>query len=342
MPPKKLAVTIRDVADLAQVSVTTVSHVINNTRYVEPNTRERVQMAIKSLNYRPNSLARSLRRRGTATIGLLVPDNSNPFFAEVARVIEDLGFERGYSVILCNSDSSEEREARYVDVLLSKQVDGLLVISAGSHPNFISSILSSHVPLVVVDRETPELQADQVLLDNEVGGALAAHYLLDLGHQRIGIIIGPNEAAPSALRFRGFCRALQERGVAWDDSRCVMGDFHYSGGEQGARKLLDAHPDLTAIFATNDLMAMGAVNQARRRGRRVPEDLSIIGFDNISQSAAFYPPLSTVAQPIEALGRHSLNLLLARIGGDDRPPQRIVLQPSLVIRESCTTPKNES
>ena len=342
MASKKLAVTIRDVADLAQVSVTTVSHVINNTRYVEPNTRERVQTAIKSLNYRPNSLARSLRRRGTATIGLLVPDNSNPFFAEVARVVEDLGFEQGYSVILCNSDGSEEREARYVDVLLSKQVDGLLVISAGSHPNFASSILSSHVPLVVVDRETPELQADQVLLDNEAGGALATNYLLDLGHERIGIIIGPNEAAPSALRLQGFRRALEGRGHPWDESRCVVGNFNYSGGEQGARQLLEAHPDLTAIFATNDLMAMGAVNQARRRGYRVPDDLSVIGFDNISQSATFYPPLSTIAQPIETLGRHSLHLLLARITGDESPPQRVVLQPSLVIRESCTIPKDES
>jgi len=342
MPPRKLAVTIRDVADLAQVSVTTVSHVINNTRYVEPNTRERVQTAIKSLNYRPNSLARSLRRRGTATIGLLVPDNSNPFFAEVARIIEDVGYQRGYSVILCNSDGSEERETRYVDVLLSKQVDGLLVISAGSHPNFVDSILSNHVPLVIVDRETPQLQADQVLLDNEAGGALAAHYLLDLGHRRIGLIIGPNEAAPSALRLQGFRRVLAERGLPWDESKCVVGNFNYSGGEQGAQQLLEAHPDLTAIFATNDLMAMGVVNQARRRGYRVPQDLSVIGFDNISQSAAFYPPLTTIAQPIEDLGHHSIALLLARIGGEDHPPQRIILQPHLVIRESCTTPQNES
>lgn len=122
----------------------------------------------------------------------------------------------------------------------------------------------------------------------------------------------------------------------------MVGNFNYSGGEQGARQLLEAHPDLTAIFATNDLMAMGAVNQARRRGYRVPDDLSVIGFDNISQSATFYPPLSTIAQPIETLGRHSLHLLLARITGDESPPQRVVLQPSLVIRESCTIPKDES
>lgn len=332
---RKNAITIRDVASKAQVSVSTVSHVLNGTRYVEPSTKERVRDAISELNYRPNSLARSLRRRGTATIGLIIPDNSNPFFAEVARIIEDVGYQQGYSVILCNSDGSAEREARYVDVLLSKQVDGLLTISTGNHPEFLEPIIHNHVPVVVVDRETPSWELDQVMVDNQAGGALAAEYLLSLGHQHIGVIAGPNNATPSALRLRGFRYALKQKNLPHPDDYVVSGNFHYDGGEQGTRSLLERHPQISAIFATNDLMAIGAINAARRMGYRVPEDLSVLGFDNITQCNAIYPALSTIAQPIEAIGRHSIQLLLARINGRTDSPERIILQPELVVRESC-------
>src|SRR5215217_1346745 len=176
--------TIREVAEHARVSISTVSHVINRTRFVDPATQERVRQAIKTLGYRPNLLARSLRRHETRTIGLLVPDNANPFFAEFARVVEDAGFAEGYSVILCNSDRSETKEETYINVLLAKQVDGLIVISATDRADLLQRVIDVGVPLVVVDRNPSNLAISHVLVANEEGGYLAGKYLLDLGHRR--------------------------------------------------------------------------------------------------------------------------------------------------------------
>jgi len=329
-------VTIRDVAAQAGVSVSTVSHVINGTRFVEPVTEARVRSAIHDLSYRPNSIARSLRRRSTATIGLLVPDNSNPFFAEVARLIEDIGFEQGFSVILCNSDGLQAREATYVNVLLSRQVDGLLTISAGAHPDFLKAILDARVPVVVVDRAAGEWPVDQVLVDNEEGGYLAGRYLAELGHRNIGCIAGPRTATPSAGRIVGFRRALDEAGITLPDQAVVSGDFQYGGGASAMHTLIEHQPELTAVFATNDQMALGAISALQRAGLRIPDDLSVIGFDNIPQAAAFYPALTTLAQPFEALARESLRLLIERINGSLAEPVRIVLHPQLIERESCS------
>lgn len=338
MPHRKNAITIRDVAVHAQVSVSTVSHVINGTRHVEPETEQRVRSAIEALNFRPNTLARSLRRPGTGMIGLLVPDNTNPFFAEVARVIENVGFEHGYSAILCNSDGSPHKEATYVDVLLSRQVDGLLVISTTSHIEFLNRIIRADVPVIVVDRDTNDLHlVDRVVVDNERGGYLAGEYLLAAGHRQIGCIKGPSTATPSALRIDGFRRALAERGIALPDHAVVSGDFQYASGERGMTGLIARNPHLTAVFAANDLMALGAIHALQRMGKSVPEDVSVIGFDNIPQSAASYPTLTTIAQPIEQLGQTSILRLLERIRKRETDPARIVLEPELIIRESCKT-----
>jgi LacI family transcriptional regulator len=331
-------VTIRDVAAQAGVSVSTVSHVVNGTRFVEPDTEARVRAAISDLNYRPNSIARSLRRRSTATIGLLVPDNSNPFFAEIARLIEDIGFDLGYSVILCNSDGLPEREAAYIDVLLSKQVDGLLTISAGSHPDFLNAVLAAGVPVVVVDRSAEEWPVDQVLVDNEAGGFQAGAYLTRLGHRAIGCITGPRAATPSARRLDGFRRALDQAGIPLPDSAVIGGDFQYGGGAAAMKILQASHPNLTAVFASNDQMALGAINALQRAGLRVPADVSVIGFDNIPQSAAFYPALTTIAQPVEAVARACIERLIARIGGNREAPNRLILNPELIERESCAPP----
>src|SRR5215218_7202424 len=231
--------TIREVAEQAQVSVSTVSHVINHTRFVDPETQERVRRAIKVLGYRPNLLARSLRRRETRTIGLLVPDNANPFFAEFARVIEDAGFAEGYSVILCNSDRSEAKEETYIDVLLAKQVDGLIVISSTDRIDLLQRVIDVGVPLVVVDRNLPDLSVSQALVANEQGGYLAGRYLVELGHRRVGCIGGPSEGNPSWDRVLGFKRALAEAGVSLLSEAIVSGDFRYPSGEAGMRTLLE-------------------------------------------------------------------------------------------------------
>lgn len=199
-------VTVRDVASRAGVSISTVSHVVNGTRFVEAETEKRVREAIETLGYQSNYLARGLRSRRSHTLGLVLPDISNPFFAEIGRVIEDIGYERGYSVILCNSDLSRSRETDYVRVLLSKQIDGLLVISTGNHPDVLDRAEERGVPVVVVDREVDRAAVDTVLLDNKLGGALAARHLLQLGHRRLACIAGPSDLSPSAQRVWDFLR----------------------------------------------------------------------------------------------------------------------------------------
>jgi LacI family transcriptional regulator len=327
--------TIREVAQHAQVSVATVSHVINRTRFVDPETQERVRQAIEALGYRPNMLARSLRRRETRTIGLIVPDNANPFFAEFARVIEDAGFAEGYSVILCNSDRSETKEETYIDVLLAKQVDGLIIMSLTDRVDLLQRVLDAAVPLVVVDRKLTDLAVSQVFIANEQGGYLAGRYLLELGHRRVGCIGGPSDGNPSWDRVLGFARALAEAGAPLPGGAIVPGDFRYSGGEAGMRTLLERDPKLTAVFASNDLMAIGAVCALRRAGLRVPEDVSVIGFDNILQASTMNPPLTTIEQPINELGQATARLLLDQILKRTTDVVRMTIPTSLVVRDSC-------
>jgi LacI family transcriptional regulator len=327
--------TIREVAEHAQVSVATVSHVINHTRFVDPKTQERVRRSIKLLGYRPNLLARSLRRRETRTIGLLVPDNANPFFAEFARVIEDAGFAEGYSVILCNSDRSETKEEAYLDVLLAKQVDGLIVMSLTDRVDLLQSVHNLGVPMVVVDRGLSDVPISQVQVANEVGGYLAGQYLARLGHQRIGCIGGPSEANPSWERVTGFKRALREVGIGMPAAAIVQGDFRYGGGEAGMQALLERELSLTAVFATNDLMAIGAMISLRRAGLRVPDDISVIGFDNISQASTMIPPLTTIEQPVNELGQTTVRLLLDQMLKRTTEPASITVPTSLIERESC-------
>jgi LacI family transcriptional regulator len=327
--------TIRDVAAYARVSASTVSHVLNATRFVEPETEERVRAAIEALGYRPNSVARSLRRRKTSTIGLLIPDISNPFFGDIARAIEDAGFSEGYNVILCNSDLSETKEMAYIEVLLSKQVDGLVLISSGNRSDPLRAILDAGVPVVVADRELGGLPVDQVLVDNEHGGYLAGQYLVHLGHRNIACIAGPEGLTLSTERITGFRRALKEAGIELPDDAVIHGDFRYAGGEAAMHELLRQNDNLSAVFAANDTMAIGAINVLSRAGLRVPDDVSVIGFDNILQSTAIVPSITTIAQPVAELGQSSVSLLLKRIRQPTVPPSRVLLQTRLVERESC-------
>ncbi len=332
--------TIRDVAERAGVSISTVSRVITGSVPVDPTTAERVHEAVAALGYRPNLLARSFRRRITHTIGLLVPDNSNPFFAEAARVIEDAGFAEGYSVILCNSDLSEVKQATYLDVLLAKRVDGLILVSSGliavgDGLDPMRRVFDAGVPCVAVDRDLGELTIDQVLVDNEQGGYLAGRYLMGLGHRRVACITGPSELTPSAGRIAGFRRAMAEAGITLAPDATVPGNGRYDGGAAAAVEMLRRGVPFTALFAFNDLTAIGAIGALQRAGRRVPDDVSVVGFDDVPQASALFPALTTVAQPIAEMGRASVRLLLDRIAHRGAPCARVTLTTTLVERESC-------
>jgi LacI family transcriptional regulator len=327
--------TIADVARHAGVSVATVSHVMNRTRHVEPETAERVRAAIAALRYSPNTLARSLRRGETKTIGLLLPDNSNPFFASVARQIEDAGFVAGYTVILCNSDGSAEKEERYLAVLLAKQIDGLIFAGSSDHARVFLRLAKTDVPAVLLDREIQSLNVDSVLVDHDHGGYLAGQYLIGLGHRKIGVIGGPRDSSSSPARQRGFVRALQQAGLDLPAAAVVESDYHFAGGRLAMERLMAQAPELTAVFACNDLMAMGALTALRSRGLQVPEDMSMIGFDDIPYAVTTWPPLTTVAQPVEKIGTRAVSLLLERVSEPAAQSRREVLMPFLVERESC-------
>lgn len=330
--------TIKDVAALAGISYTTVSHVLNKTRPVSEAVRLKVEAAIAELDYVPSAVARSLKARSTATIGLLVPNSVNPYFAELARGIEDACERNGYCVILCNSDDNPQKQRSYLRVLLEKRIDGLIVASVGEDSDLQGSLANVRTPMVIVDRELEGVEADLVRIDHELGAYLATRHLLELGHRDIACIGGPASTSTAQLRLAGFQRALAEAEVKVNDEHVVSSDFTSLGGYAAAAQLLDGRRP-TAIFAGNDMIGIGVLRAAAERNICVPGELSVIGFDDIQLSRYVFPALTTVGQSIRELGESAASLLLSRIAQPLRgePEQRIV-EPKIVLRES-TAPR---
>lgn len=325
---------MRDVAHHAGVSISTVSHVVNNSRAVSDEARHRVLAAMKALSYKPNALAQNLRRQQTFSIGMIVPDSANPFFAEVARGIEDTSFEQNHSVILCNTDGDVDKQAAHTNLLIKNQVAGILFVAAGISTELVEDLQARHVPLVIVDREVPDVVVDTVLTNHLQGGRLATQHLLDLGHQRIACISGGSDLSPSAERLTGYQQLLQENNIPVEDSLIVKGDFQYESGYQAAQQLLSQANPPTAIFACNDLMAVGVISAAIELGLNVPQDLSVIGFDDVRLASFTNPPLTTIAQPKYEIGVMATKMLLARTQNTDTPPHTEQLDTHIVIRKS--------
>ena len=326
--------TIREVAESAGVSYATVSHVINNTRVVTPETRERVLAAMSALNYRPNALARSLRQGKTNSLGLVLPDSANPFFAEISRSIEAEAFNKGYSVFLCNTELDTQRELFYVDVLSKKQVDGIIFVAAGDQADSLDFLVRENMPVVMIDRDLPNVKVDAVLPDHELGGTLATRHLIELGHTRIACIAGPSSITPSAERIIGYRKALEQANIPYDENLVIRGDYHAQSGMEITKSILQMDPRPTAIFALNDLMAIGALRAAAEAGCSIPKDLAVVGYDDLEISQFTNPPLTTIAQPKHEIGVQAVNLLVERISQKDRPPSRLVLPPELIVRRS--------
>jgi LacI family transcriptional regulator len=344
-------VTIKEVAEKAGVSITTVSHVVNETRYVSDELTEKVYEAMRDLRYRPNIVARSLRSGQTKTIGLILPDISNPFFAEFSRKIEDKGFTFGYNVILCNADEDDAKQQRYIDVLLSKQVDGLIFFSTGYLDTINQTLDRYDIPVVITDREPEGVNSDIVLIDNRMGGYQAARYLLSLGHRRIACISGPSLIRPSAQRVGGYRAALEEAGVDVDEDLIRTGTFRFESGEAEMRQLMKLPDPPTAVFTCNDLMALGAMKAVQSAGLRVPEDFSIVGFDNSPLSKMVYPQLTTVSQPVTEMADLTVELLVEKINIKENQKRnkalkpeykRVILDTRLIIRESCMSLNSEA
>jgi LacI family transcriptional regulator len=325
--------TIKDVAALAGISYTTVSHVVNKTRPVSEEVRVKVEAAIKTLDYVPSAVARSLKAKTTATIGLLVPNSLNPYFAELARGIEDYCERNGYCVILCNSDDNPDKQRSYLRVLLEKRIDGLIVASAGGDAGLVEGLAGVRTPMVIVDRGLEGVNADMVRIDHEYGAYLATRHLLELGHRDIATIGGPASTSVAQMRLAGYCRALKEAGVEVARERMLESDFTSTGGYNTAAILLENNPP-SAIFAGNDMIGIGVLRAAAERNIRVPTELSVIGFDDIQMSRYVYPALTTVGQSILQLGEMAAEVLLRRIATPDMATDQRIVTPSIVLRES--------
>jgi LacI family transcriptional regulator len=324
--------TIKDVAARAGVSYTTVSHVVNKTKRVSDHVRSEVESAIHELGYVPNTVARSLKRRTTLTIGLLISNSTNPFFAELARGIEDACYQRGYSVILCNSEDDPEREQAYLRVLLEKRVDGLIIGSTGENNTFAKQLQRLRLPLVIIDRPIAGVDSDLVQVDHEQGGYLATQHLLELGHRDVGCIAGPSTAVVSIDRVAGYRRALAEAALPYREALGIESDFTCEGGYQSAAHLL-RRTQFSAVFAGNDLMGIGVLRWAKEQRFSVPEQLSLIGFDDIELCRYVYPALTTVGHSIRRQGELATTTLIQSIATGSTH-RKITLAPTVVIRES--------
>lgn len=330
--------TIQDVARLAGVSTMTVSRVVNNSGYISQATRERVEQAIAQLGYVPNALARSLRFKRTKTLGLILSDITNPFFTTIARGVEDLAREHGFSVIFCNTDEDQGEEAEYISVLLQRQVDGVLLVPASADSASIAQLRARAVPVVVLDRRVEHAQADAVRCDSEQGAYQLIQHLLGLGHRYIAILSGPPGVSTAAERLAGYRRALDEAGIPIAAQQVAYGEYTIEAGYWAAQQILSSAPAPTALFAANNLMALGAFRAARELGIQIPADLSLVTFDDLPQSLVMEAFFTVIAQPAYEIGQRAAELLLARLGGAESPPQTLLLPTELIVRRSSAPP----
>ncbi len=327
--------TMKDIARLAGVSTSTVSHVINKSRFVSDEIAERVNNAAQQLNYAPSALARSLKMNRTKTIGMLVTTSTNPFFGEVVKGVERSCYHQGYNLILCNTEGDNQRMKASINTLLQKRVDGLLLMCSTLEGERLDVFdRYPDIPIVVMDWG-PILFASDKIQDNSLqGGYMAAKHLIESGHKEIGCITGPLIRHQAQMRYEGYKRALAEAGIAINPDWIVESDFECEGGYQAFEKLYERGKLPSALFVSNDMMAMGVIQAASQRGLRVPDDLSLIGYDDVHIAKFMTPALTTIHQPKYRLGKAAVDTLLYRLENPDTTAQVVQLEPTLVVRSS--------
>ena len=329
--------TMRDVAKVAGVSLGTVSHVLSRAHYVRPETQARVESAIEELGFRPNRVARALVRRRTNAIGVVLPDIANPFFAELARGAEDVLSEADYAAMLGNSDNDAVKERRYLASLGERGVDGLIVaLAAASHADDLRG-LAARIPTVSVDRVVSGWLGDSVVGDNRAGMGLAVRHLTGLGHRRLALINGDTRLSTASERRLGFRKAIIAEAIT--DVSYSDGVFTFESGYEQALVFLNRADRPTAICAANDLLALAVLAAAGDRGCRVPDELSVVGYDDIAYAKLASPSLTTVRQPAYDMGAAAARMLLERLRDEQLAARRLVMKPQLVVRGSTALPR---
>lgn len=324
---------MRDIAREARVSMSTVSHVLNGTRFVSPELRQRVLEAAERLGYRHNALARSLRTKRSHTLALVIPDITNPYYPEIARGVLQVADAAGYVTVLCSSDRNPAKEVAILRALESRRVDGIIFNPSGFYPDQVSVLKSLRIPLVLLGSRVNDPAFDLVLT-NPRGAYEPVSYLIALGHRRIGFIGGLHEISPRPRKYTGYVEALRDAGLPVNDDLITQGNYSQEAGYENARRLLSLLKPPTAIFAANDLMAIGAMVAVREAALAIPEDVSVIGFDDIPQASITTPRLTTVVVPKYEMGRTAAELLLRRIENPSAPFESVVLPHTLIVRES--------
>ncbi len=329
-------VTIRDVAKLAGVAPITVSRVMNDSSEVSAATRERVKKAIEELHYLPNTLAKSLRSKQTHTIALVVSDITNPFWTTIARGVDDMATRNGFHVILGNTDESPEKEANYINILLQRRVDGIIIAPTTNDKKRLAVLKRQKVPCVLIDRQVDGFKSDVVHSNTCEGAHRLTQHLLNLGHRRIAIVTGPASVSTAEDRVRGYSQAMRECGVPDQEQTIERSNYKQDGGYASVRTLLNREPRPTAIIAANNFMAIGALQAIIQAGLRVPEDIALACFDDIPHLSTIYPFLTVVDQPAYEMGATSAQLLIDRLTAHKhRKVREVVLETELIIRKSC-------
>ncbi len=328
--------TMKDIAKLAGVSTSTVSHVINKTRFVSEEISERVNNAAKELNYyAPSALARSLKINRTKTIGMLVTTSTNPFFGEVVKGVERSCYHKGYSLILCNTEGDNERMRHSINTLLQKRVDGLILMCSSLEGERIDMFERyPDIPVVVMDWGPMLFTSDKIQDNSLQGGYLATKHLIDCGHKEIGCITGPLIKHQAQMRYEGYKRAMNEANLVFNPNWIIESDFECEGGYQAFKDMFERGELPTSIFVSNDMMAMGVINAANELAIKVPDDISIIGYDDIHIAKYMSPSLTTIHQPKYRLGQAAVETLVRRLDEKSDEAEVVQLEPTLIERKS--------
>ncbi|MNJ43682.1 HTH-type transcriptional regulator DegA [compost metagenome] len=326
--------TIYDIARLAKVSTATVSKVINNNGKISINTRQRVLKIIEELHYQPNVLASAMKGKLTYQIALLIPDMDNPIYAQYLKSIEASGQGFGFSIVLCSTDNDPEKEAKHITLMRQKQVDGFIIASRFKNTRMLEELLKDEVPVVLFAYEKPELLIDSVTVDDYQGGIIATEHLLALGHRRIGVIA--EETFSSNERVRGYLTALQNAGIDPVESLIMYSGHKIDEAEATGGRLLDLAERPSAIFGCNDILAVGSMRAARIRGIAIPEELSVVGFDNTVWCKIIHPELTSVAMPVGDLGQKVMEVIVNKIERGQKINQRIRMFPEIKVRATTS------
>ncbi len=340
--------TMKDVAEMAGVSTATVSRALMNPEKVSTVTRQKVEQAVLAVGYSPHALSRNIKRNESRTILVIVPDISDPFFADVIQGIEHAAAQQGYLILIGDCAQQTQQERTFVNLIITKQIDGMLLL--GSNLPFDASKEEQRnlPPMVMANEFAPELELPTVHIDNLTAAYEAVNYLHELGHKRIACIAGPESLPLSHYRLQGYIQALRRNGITVDNdyiirgdfSYIIRGDFSYEAGAQSFAALMELPHPPTAIFSHNDVMAVGAIWQAKQLGLRIPQDVSLVGFDDLKLSQFCDPPLTTVAQPRYQIGQQAMLLLLEQLQGHSVQSGSRLLDTELIIRESTAAPKH--